>query len=73
MYLRDVQFYDLKHAQYDSRVTGNPANVGHAGKLVIWVDIEDIFDGQSRAQKVSTGGVNDTLGLASGSGSLHNI
>ena len=46
-------------------MTGDPADVGHAGEAVIWVDVEDVLDGESGAQEVATGGVDDALGLAS--------
>jgi hypothetical protein len=41
----------------DVGVSSNPANVGHAGEFVFWVDIEDIFDGECRAEKVSASGL----------------
>jgi hypothetical protein len=47
----------------DVGVAGNPSDVGHATVAVFGVDIEDVFDGHERAEKVTSGRVNDTLGL----------
>ena len=54
----------------DVGVASDPANVSHTAEDVAGVDIEDILDGQCSTEKVATGGVDDTLGLASGSRSL---
>lgn len=51
-------------------MAGNPADVGHAGEAVFRVDVEDVLDGESGAQEVASGGVDDALGLSSGTGSL---
>ena len=51
-------------------MASDPANVSHAGELVVWVDIEDVFDGQGSTEEVSSGGMDDALGLASRSGGL---
>jgi Ca2+-binding RTX toxin-like protein len=51
-------------------VTGNPADIGHAGELVLGVDIEDVLDGQGSSEKVTSSGVNDTFWFASGSRGL---
>ena len=40
-------------------------DVGHAGKLVVWVNIEDIFDGQGSIEDVSFGRMYDTFGFPS--------
>ena len=45
-------------------MTSDPANVGHAGEFIVGVDIKDVFDGESGAEEVSPGGVDDTLGLS---------
>lgn len=42
----------------------SPADVGHAREFVSGVDIEDVFDCESGAEQVTTGGVDDTLRLA---------
>ena len=49
----------------DPRVTGDPTDIGHAGELVIGMDVKDILDGQCCAKEVATSSVDDTLGLAS--------
>lgn len=53
------------------RVASNPAEIGHAAKLIVGVHFEDILDGHGGTEKVATNGVHDTLGLASGAGSLY--
>jgi len=50
----------------NSRVTGDPADIGHTSKPVLGVDIENVLEGQGSAEKVTPGGVDDTLWLASG-------
>lgn len=47
-----------------------PTDVGHASKFISGMDVEDVLDCERCAEKVSAGGVDDTLGLASGAGSL---
>ena len=54
----------------NSRVTSNPADIGHTGELVLGVDIEDVLEGQSSSEKVTTSGVNNTLWFTSGSRGL---
>jgi hypothetical protein len=46
------------------RVTRDPTHISHAGELVIRMNIEYIFDGQGSTQKISSCGVNHTLGLS---------
>jgi hypothetical protein len=48
------------------RVACDPANVGHAAESVIWMYVEDVLHSEGRAEKIATSGVDDTLGLASG-------
>ena len=52
------------------RVTSDPTDIGHASELVLGVDIEDVFDGQSGSEEVTTSGMNNTFGLAGGSRGL---
>ena len=51
-------------------MTGDPADISHAGELVLGVDIENVLEGQGSSEKVTASGMNDTLWLASGSGGL---
>src|SRR6478735_6676634 len=46
-------------------MTSNPSNISHTSINIIFVNIKDILDGSSSAQKVTTSGVNDTLGSTS--------
>lgn len=55
------------------RVSRDPANIGHAGKLIIGVDIEDIFYSQGRTEQVTASRVYDTLRLARGAGRLRRV
>lgn len=48
----------------------DPANIGHACELIIWVDIKDIFDSHGSTEKITSGRVNDTFGFTSRSRSL---
>lgn len=59
------------HEHSNSRMTGNPTNICHAGELVVRMNIEHIFYCQCSAEKVTTGCVYDTLGFACGSRGLH--
>jgi hypothetical protein len=52
------------------RVSGDPADIGGTGKLVIRVDIEDIFNSQGYAKEVPSRRMYETLGLACGAGRL---
>jgi len=51
-------------------VTSDPTDIGHTGEPVLGVDIENVLEGQGSAEEVTTGGVDDTLWLASGSRGL---
>ncbi len=55
------------------RVSGDPANIGHAGEPVIGVDIEGILKGQSCTEKVPSCRMHNTLRLARGAGCLQGI
>jgi hypothetical protein len=54
----------------DVSVAGNPTDVSHASKAIVIVDVEDVFDGKSSAEEVSTRGVNDALWFTRRTGSL---
>ena len=55
-----------------SRVTGNPPNVSHTSEFVFRVHVEDILDSKQCAEKVTTSGVDDTLGFSSRTRCLRN-
>ncbi len=61
-----------ERAVADVGMSSNPTDVSHASELVVGVYVEDIFEGKSSAEEVTTGGMNDTLGFSSRSRSLHN-
>lgn len=61
---------ERQRAVDDVGVASDPTNVGHAGEAVFRMNVEDVLDGESGAQEVASGGVDDALGLASGTGSL---
>jgi hypothetical protein len=52
------------------RVTCDPADVCHAGKLVIRVDVKHVFHRQGSAQKITASGMDNSFGLACGARSL---
>lgn len=52
------------------RMARDPTKVSHATEAIIRVNVEGIFNGDSRAEKEATNGVHDTLGLASRARSL---
>ena len=51
-------------------MAGDPADIGHTGELVLGVNIEDIFEGQGGAEKITSSGVHYTLWFSSGSRGL---
>lgn len=51
-------------------MAGDPTDISHASELIVGVDIEDVLDSEGGAEEVSTGGMNDTLRLPSGTRSL---
>jgi len=55
------------------RVSGDTTDIGHAGKLVARVDIEDIFNCQSYAKEVPACRMYKTLELAYGVGQLQGV
>jgi hypothetical protein len=75
MYLKTQISFDLLVGcqDIDSRVTGDPSNIGHASKLVFRVNVEDVLDGEKSSEKVSTCRVNDTLGLSGRSRCLRGV
>lgn len=42
----------------------SPTNISHARKLVAGMDVEYVFDGERRAEEVSSVSVYDAFGLA---------
>lgn len=55
-----------ERAVYNVTVAGNPANVGHAGKLVLGMNIKNVFDSKGGAEKVSTGGLRQIMRWSAG-------
>ena len=51
-------------------MTGDPADISHACEPVPRVDVEDVLDSQGSSKEITTGGMDDTLWLASGSRGL---
>ena len=51
-------------------MTSDPTDIGHAGKLVIGVNIEHIFYRQCSAEKIAASCVHDTFGFSGGAGGL---
>jgi hypothetical protein len=51
-------------------VSGDPANIGHAGELVIRVDVEDVFQGEGSTEQIAARCVHETLGLSRRAGRL---
>jgi hypothetical protein len=49
------------------RVTRDPTNVSHTGEPVIRMDVKDILDGHGRREKVSSSGMDNSLGFSGGS------
>jgi len=54
----------------DVGVTGDPADITATEESVGVVDVEDVLAGHGGTQQVAGGCVHDTLGLASGAGSV---
>jgi hypothetical protein len=54
----------------DISVTGDPSDIGHAGELVVWVNVKDVFDGKLSSEEVSRGRVDNSFWLAGRSGGL---
>ena len=52
------------------RVTGNPANISHAGEPVLGMDIEGVFEGHGCSKEVTCSGVDNTFRFTSGSRGL---
>ena len=63
----------LPNEEKNIRVPGDPTDISHASELIVRVHIKDIFDRQSRAEKIASGSMYDTLRLPGGTGSLMNI
>ena len=59
-----------ERAVHDVGVPGDPADVRHAREAVVGVHVEHVLDRQRGAEQVAAGGVDDTLGLASGARGL---
>ena len=57
----DIQNGIEKIRDDNVRVPSNPTNIGHACKLVVWVDIEHVFDSQGSTEKVPARRMNDTV------------
>jgi hypothetical protein len=51
-------------------VSGDPADIGHAGEPVIGVDVEDVFQGEGSTEQIAARRVHETLGFARGAGRL---
>ena len=54
----------------NSRMSRDPPNIGHATELVTGMDVKNVFDGESGAEEIPSGRVNDTFGFTSGSRGL---
>lgn len=51
-------------------MAGDPTDIGHACEPVLGMDIEDVLYSQGGSKEITSGCVDDTLWLASGSGGL---
>jgi hypothetical protein len=51
-------------------VPGNPTDITSSSETVTGVKVEDVLSGHGGTEKVSSGGVHDSLGLSGGSGSV---
>lgn len=48
----------------------DPTNISHTCEFIVRMHIKDVLHGQGCAEKIPASGVNNSLGPASGSGSL---
>lgn len=48
----------------DISMTSDPSDIRHAGELVVWVNVKDVFDGKLGAEEVSSSRVHDSLGFS---------
>lgn len=54
-------------------MSGNPSDIGHTGESVIRVSVKDVLEGKGGAEEVTTGAVDDTLGLTGGTRGLRSV
>ena len=42
-------------------MTGDPADVGHAGEPILGVDVEDVLEGEGSSEEIATSGMDNTF------------